>query len=151
MSELLDALGGWTWWIIAGTLLLAELTAPGTFFVWLAISAAAVGAIVFFVDIGLEVQIALWAILSVVFVMIAKPWLKRRNAIETDQPNLNRRMLNYVGRSYVLDEPIVNRQGRVRIEDTLWQVSGPDAPKGAWVRIARAEGLRFIVEPVEKV
>lgn len=150
MNDLLEALGGWTWWIIAGLLLLAELTSPGIFFIWLAIAAGAVGIIVFFFDIGWQLQIALWAILSVVFVMIAKPWLKRRNAIVTDQPNLNRRMLNYVGRSFVLDEPIVNGQGRVKIEDTLWQVSGPDTPKGGWVRLTRVDGLRFIVEPVDK-
>lgn len=150
MNDLLEALGGWTWWIVAGLLLLAELTSPGIFFIWLAIAAGAVGIIVFFADIGWQLQIALWAILSVVFVMIAKPWLKRRNAIETDQPNLNRRMLNYIGRSYVLDEPIVNGQGRVKIEDTLWQVSGADTPKGGWVRLTRVDGLQFIVEPVDK-
>ncbi|MFO0991003.1 MAG: NfeD family protein [Hyphomicrobiales bacterium] len=150
MNDFLEALGGWTWWIVAGLLLLAELTSPGIFFIWLAIAAGAVGIIVFFADIGWQLQIALWAILSVVFVMIAKPWLKRRNAIETDQPNLNRRMLNYIGRSYVLDEPIVNGQGRVKIEDTLWQVSGADTPKGGWVRLTRVDGLQFIVEPVDK-
>jgi membrane protein implicated in regulation of membrane protease activity len=150
MTDLLEALGGWSWWIVAGLLLLAELTAPGIFFLWLAIAAGALGIIVFFFDIDWQLQIALWAILSVVFVVVAKPWLKRRNAIESDQPNLNRRMLNYVGRSYVLDEPIVNGQARIKIEDTLWQVSGPDMPKGAWIRLVRADGLQFIVEPVDK-
>jgi membrane protein implicated in regulation of membrane protease activity len=150
MSSILEALGGWTWWILAGLLLIAELTSPGIYFLWLGIAAAATGAIVFFVDISWQVQIALWAVLSVVFVILSKSWMKNRNQIESDQPNLNRRMLNYVGRSFVLDEPIVNGQGRVRIEDTLWQVSGPDAPKGAWVRLARADGLCFVVEPVEK-
>jgi len=150
MSSILEALGGWTWWILAGLLLIAELTSPGIYFLWLGIAAAATGAIVFFVDISWQVQIALWAVLSVVFVILSKSWMKNRNQVESDQPNLNRRMLNYVGRSFVLDEPIVNGQGRVRIEDTLWLVSGPDAPKGAWVRLARADGLRFIVEPVEK-
>jgi membrane protein implicated in regulation of membrane protease activity len=150
MSSILEALGGWTWWILAGLLLIAELTSPGIYFLWLGVAAAATGAIVFFVDISWQVQIALWAVLSVVFVLLSKSWMKNRNQIESDQPNLNRRMLNYVGRSFVLDEPIVNGQGRVRIEDTLWQVSGPDAPKGAWVRVTRAEGLRFVVEPAEK-
>jgi membrane protein implicated in regulation of membrane protease activity len=150
MSDILHALGGWTWWIVAGLLLIAELTSPGIYFLWLGIAAGALGVIVFFVDIGWQIQIALWAILSVLLVLLSKSWLKRRNQVESDQPNLNRRMLNYVGRSYVLDEPIVNGQGRVRIEDTLWQVCGPDAPKGAWVRLARADGLQFIVEPVEK-
>ena len=151
MSEILNALGGWTWWIIAGLLLIAELTSPGIYFLWLGIAAAATGAIAFFVDISWQVQIALWAILSVVFVILSKSWMRKRNQVESDQPNLNRRMLNYVGRSFVLDEPIVNGKGRVKIEDTLWQVSGPDAPKGAWVRLTRADGLQFIVEPVEKV
>jgi membrane protein implicated in regulation of membrane protease activity len=105
---------------------------------------------VFFVDLTWQVQIALWAVLSVVFVILSKSWLQRRNQVESDQPHLNRRMLNYVGRSFVLDEPIVNGQGRVRIDDTLWQISGPDAPKGAWVRLTRVDGLRFVVEAVEK-
>lgn len=150
MSDLLQALGGWTWWIVAGVLLLAELTAPGIFFLWLALAAGALGIVVLVVDIGWQMQIALWAVLSVVFVLIAKPWLKRRNAIESDQPNLNRRMLNYVGKTYVLDEPIVNGQGKIRIEDTLWQVSGPDSPKGQWVKVLRADGLDLVVEPISK-
>ena len=151
MNAILDMLGGWTWWVVAGLLLLAELASPGIFFIWLAFAAMTMGVMVFFVALGWQIQLALWAVLSVVFVVVAKPWLKRRNAMTSDQPNLNRRMLNYVGRSFVLDEPIVNGQGRVKIEDTLWQVSGPDAPKGAWVRLTRADGLQFIVEPVEKV
>jgi len=150
MSEILQTLGGWTWWIVAGLLLIAELTSPGIYFLWLGIAAAATGAIVFFVDISWQVQIALWALLSVVFVILSKSWFKRRNQVESDQPNLNRRMLNYVGRSYVLDEPIVNGLGKIRIEDTLWQVSGPDMPKGARVRLTRADGLQFVAEPVDK-
>jgi inner membrane protein len=150
MSDLLQALGGWTWWIIAGLLLIAELSSPGIYFLWLGIAAGALGVIVFFIDIGWQMQIALWAILSVVLVLLSKSWLKRRNQVESDQPNLNRRMLNYVGRSYVLDEPIVNGRGKIRIEDTLWQVAGRDMPKGDWVRITRADGLQLVVEPVDK-
>jgi len=150
MNDILHALGGWTWWIIAGLLLIAELSSPGIYFLWLGVAAAALGFIVFFIDIGWQTQIALWAILSVALVLLSKSWLKRRNQVESDQPNLNRRMLNYVGRSYVLEEPIVNGYGKIRIEDTLWQVVGPDMPKGDWVRITRADGLQFVVEPVEK-
>jgi len=150
MSDILQTLGGWTWWIVAGLLLIAELAAPGFLFLWLALAAGALGIIVWFVDVSWQLQLALWAVLSVIFVVVAKPWLKLRNQIESDQPNLNRRMFNYVGKSYVLDEPIVNGRGKIRIEDTLWQVSGPDTPKGHWVKVLRADGLSLVVEPVNK-
>jgi membrane protein implicated in regulation of membrane protease activity len=148
MDGLLDILGGWTWWIVAGLLLLAELASPGIFFIWLAFAAATMGVIVFFVTLGWQMQLALWALLSIAYVVIAKPWLKRRNAVTSDQPNLNRRMLNYIGNTYVLDEPIVDGWGKIRIEDTLWQVTGPDGPKGQRVKVLRVEGLSFVVEPV---
>jgi len=147
MSDILQALGGWTWWIFAGVLLIAELAAPGILFLWLALAAGALGILVWFVDMSWQFQVALWAVLSVIFVVVAKPWLKRRNQDQSDQPNLNRRMFNYVGKSYVLDEPIVNGQGKIRIEDTLWQVSGPDTPKGHRVKVVRADGLELVVEP----
>ena len=37
MQQFFPFLGGWTWWIIAGLLLLAELVLPGVFFIWLAL------------------------------------------------------------------------------------------------------------------
>ena len=36
--------------------------------------------------------------------------------------------------------------GRVRIDDTVWQVRGPDAPAGARVKVTGADGPVLKVE-----
>ena len=64
----------------------------------------------------------------------------------TDRPFLNRRADGYVGRVFTLDKPIVDGVGTVRIDDTVWRVSGPDCPAGSRVKIARADGVSLLVE-----
>ena len=46
---------------------------------------------------------------------------------------LNRRIEALVGRVYTLDKPIVDGVGAVRIDDTVWRVSGADQPAGSRV------------------
>ena len=90
MMEWLEHIVFWHWWILAGVLLILELTAPAFFFLWLGIAAAAVGLIMLvFPAIGVETQLVLFAIASIVSVIA---WRKYRESrpIVTDQPNLNR-------------------------------------------------------------
>jgi membrane protein implicated in regulation of membrane protease activity len=67
----------------------------------------------------------------------------------TDTPFLNRRAESYVGRVFTLDKPIVNGTGAVRIDDTIWRVSGPDCPAGSRVRVASADGANLLVQAAE--
>ena len=148
MAEILPTLGLWVWWIIAGLLLIVELLLAGIFFVWLGIAAAIMGLIdIFAPPLDWQVEIAIFAVLSAVLVMAGRPWLKRRQAMDSDRPNLNQRIYDTVGKSYVLDEAIINGRGKVKIDDTLWEVTGPDMPQGAWVRIVGVEGLRLRAVP----
>jgi len=148
MAELFPTLGQWVWWILAGLLLIVELLLAGIFFVWLGIAAAIMGVIDFLSPpLSWQVEVLIFALLSAVLVIAGRPWLKRRQALESDQPNLNRRINDYVGKSYVLDEAIINGRGKVKIDDTLWEVTGPDLPQGAWVRIIGIDGLRLRVMP----
>jgi hypothetical protein len=140
-------LGPWLWWILAGLFLIVELTVPGVFFIWLALAAAVVGALSFVVDLAWQIDIALFAALSVVFVVLVRPWYAQRNALASDRPNLNQRIYDYVGRTYVLDEPITNGTGKIRIDDTLWDALGPDIAKGTRVKVTGVDGMRLRVEP----
>jgi inner membrane protein len=144
MQQFLPFLGGWTWWVIAGIFLLVELMLPGVFFMWLALAAALIGIIDLFADLSWQVEIALFAVFSVLLVLFVRPRVKFP---EGESSNLNRRMYDYVGRSYVLDEPIVNGRGKVRIDDTLWTVSGTDLGKGEWIKVTAVDGTRLVVEP----
>ena len=78
MMEWLEHIVFWHWWILAGLLLILELTAPAFFFLWLGIAAAAVGLIMLvFPSIGVETQLVLFAIASIVSVIA---WRKYRES-----------------------------------------------------------------------
>jgi membrane protein implicated in regulation of membrane protease activity len=89
----------------------------------------------------------LFAFFSVVSVVAGKRAMSGQGGQDSDRPNLNRRMYDYLGNTYVLEDAIVNGRGKVRIEDTLWEVVGPDLPKGARVKVAGVDNLRLRVDP----
>jgi membrane protein implicated in regulation of membrane protease activity len=146
MMEWLDHIVFWHWWILAGLLLILELTAPAFFFIWVGIAAAAVGLILLvFPAINLETQLILFAVASVVSVLA---WRKYRETrpLKTDQPNLNRRGHQYIGRVFSLNDPISNGVGKVTVDDSTWRVKGPDLPVGTHVRVTGIDGVVFTVE-----
>jgi hypothetical protein len=148
MIEHIASLGPWNWIILGGILLAIEVMAPGTFILWLGLSAILVGVISFAIDWSWQAQGVAFAVLAVV--SVALWWrLGRRGKQddESDQPFLNRRAQGYVGRVFTLDKPIVDGAGTVRIGDTVWRITGPDCASGSRIRIARADGATLYVEP----
>jgi len=146
MMAWLEHIVFWHWWILAGLLLILELTAPAFFFLWLGIAAAAVGLILLvFPSMVLETQLVLFSIASIVAVLA---WRKYRESrpLTTDQPNLNRRGHQYIGRVFTLSDPIINGVGKVTVDDSTWRVKGPDMPAGTSIRIKDIEGVIFRVE-----
>lgn len=146
MTEWLEHIVFWHWWILAGLLLILELTAPAFFFLWLGIAAAAVGLILLvFPNIPIETQLVLFGIASIVAVLA---WRKYRESrpLTTDQPNLNRRGHQYINRVFSLDSAIVNGVGKVTVDDSTWKVKGPDLPAGTPVKVTGVDGTVFTVE-----
>ncbi len=137
-------LGNWNWFIVGGLLLALEVFAPGTFMLWLGLAAIATGVIGFIVAMSWQVQIVLFAVLSVVSVLLGRRFYPTV-VTETDKPFLNRRHDAFVGRVFTLEEPIVHGVGRVRVDDSTWRVSGPDCPAGTKVKVERADGATLIV------
>jgi membrane protein implicated in regulation of membrane protease activity len=149
MMAWLEHIVFWHWWILAGLLLILELTAPAFFFLWLGIAAAAVGMILLvFPSISVESQLVLFAIASIVSVVA---WRKYREArpLITDQPNLNRRGHQYIGRVFSLTAPISNGVGKVTVDDSTWKVKGPDLPAGTHIKVTGVEGVVFKVESAD--
>jgi membrane protein implicated in regulation of membrane protease activity len=141
----LASLGVWNWFILAGVLLALEVMVPGTFFLWLGLSAAAVGAISLFVVWAWQFQLVAFAILAVISFMVW--WRIGRPETTPVLPFLNKRAEAFVGRVFTLEKPIVGGTGTVRIDDTLWRVAGPDCPAGSRVKVARADAAMLVVEP----
>ena len=147
--EWLDNVVFWHWWILAGVLLILELTSPVFFFLWLGFAAAAVGFILLLIPgLGLEIQLVMFGVLSVVAVVA---WRRYREVHppKSDQPLLNQRGQQYKDRVFTLDEPIVNGVGKVEVDDSTWRVKGPDLPAGQRVRVTGVDGVVFVVESAE--
>jgi len=147
MMEWLDPVVFWHWWILAGILLILELTTPVFFFLWLGFAAAFVGLVLLvFPGLSLETQLVLFAFASIVAVLV---WRKYREAhpLKTDQPNLNRRGHQYIGRVFTLDEPITNGVGKVTVDDSTWRVTGPDQPTGTTIKVTGIDGVILKVKP----
>lgn len=144
--DLLQSLEYWHWWLLAVVLLILEVFSPGVFFMWLGMAAGVTGLVVLLLpDLAWEGQVLLFGVASVVLAAVGKMVVKRR-PIGTDQPALNRRGEQYVGRVFTLDNPIVNGQGKVRVDDTIWKVRGVDCPAGSTVSVVGVEGVVLLVE-----
>ena len=135
------------WAAIALTLFAAEALAPGAFMLWLGFAAVAVFLGVLLVPgIPLLAQAAAFIVLGFVSIQVYRTWFRGRER-PSDQPALNRRAAALLGRVVPLERPIVQGRGRVQIADAYWDVSGPELPAGASVRIVGADGMTLQVEP----
>ncbi len=146
MEEFFATWGEWTWWIIAVGLAALELVLPGVLLIWLAGAATVVAVLGVFVDMSWQVEIALFALLSVLSAYGGYRWTNKPDE-ETDSPNLNKRGQTYVGRTFVVVEAVSNGRGKIQIGDTLWQVQGPDAAVGTTVKVTGSKGATLFVDP----
>jgi membrane protein implicated in regulation of membrane protease activity len=141
------AMGGWIWFVVAALFLLLELMSPGVFMLWLGLAAILIGIISLATVLSWQAQLISFAVLSIACIPMYRYFLRK---VETpvDRPFLNRRAEGYVGRVFILEKPIVDGVGTIRIEDTVWRVSGPNLPAGSHVKVARADGADLAVEAV---
>jgi inner membrane protein len=149
MSEFIALPGPWFWFIVAGLLLIGELMSPGVFLMWLAGAAVLTGIGDFIFALHWQGEVALFAVLAAALVFASWNWVKRQRSPQTDQPHLNLRHGAYVGRVFALENAIINGSGKLKIEDALWDVDGPDLPVGTRVRVTGVNGLRLNAERVE--
>ena len=135
----------WYWWVLAAVLLVFEMTLPGVVFLFLAIGAAASGALLAVVPgTSLETQLAIFAVFAVASALFLRPTLRR---IQGTPGQLNARGDAMIGRTFHLDAPILDGRGRVKLGDGSWIVTGPDMVAGAKVRVKAVNGTELIVEP----
>ncbi|MEJ1377668.1 MAG: NfeD family protein, partial [Candidatus Sedimenticola sp. (ex Thyasira tokunagai)] len=92
-----------------------------------------------------EFQVLSFAVFSVISV-IAWRFVLKSNPTATDQPALNRRGEQYLDRVFTLETPVINGQGRIRVDDTTWKIHGPDCPAGSRVQVVGVDGVVLRVE-----
>ena len=136
----------WYWWALAAVLLVFEMMLPGVVFLFLAIGAATAGlAMLLAADLSLEIQLVIFAIVSVASAIGLRRYLRGQQP--ANPSSLNARGEALVGQIFVLDQPILGGRGRVKLGDGSWIVTGPDMVAGAKVRVAGVSGAELRVEP----
>jgi membrane protein implicated in regulation of membrane protease activity len=146
MWTLILSLGSWNWFILAAALLLLEVMAPGTFMLWLGLSATVVGLISLAVAWSWQYQLVAFALFSIAAIPLWRRVGARAKG-PTDQPFLNRRADAFIGQVFTLEKPIVAGSGTIGVGDTVWRISGPDCPSGSKVKVAAVDGATLRVEP----
>ncbi|TVO76666.1 NfeD family protein [Sedimenticola selenatireducens] len=147
--EWLDNATYWHWWVLGVILIVLEVFSPGAFFLWMAVSAGIVGFILLVVpDVSWEIQILTFALFSVASIVAWRLYLVK-NPTKSDQPRLNRRGEQYVDRIFTLTEAVVNGQGKIKVDDTTWKISGDDCPAGSRVKIVGVDGVVLKVSLID--
>lgn len=141
----------WHWWVLAVFLLGIEILAPGFFFLWLSVAGLIVGAFILLVPAtSLELQLIIFGLLSIVSIFLWRRYGKQQLK-ESDQPLLNKKGAQYIGRVFSLMEPIKNGRGKIKVDDTIWTIEGKDCSIDTTVEIVAINGTIFKVKIIEKI
>jgi len=148
MEGVFDQLQFWHWWIIAIILLILEMLSPGVFFMWIGLAAGVTGAVLLALpELGWEMQFVIFALASVLAVIVGKVWFTH-NPINSEQPALNERSEDLIGKIYQVEQAIQNGAGRIKVGESTWKAIGPDCPAGSLIRVVSVDGAIVKVEPV---
>lgn len=140
----------WHWWALGFLFLVIEMTLPGFFFLFTGVAAGVVGVILLLAPgLGWQFQLLLFAVISVASITGWRIYVKK-NPHETDEPTLNQRGAQYVGRVFVLEADMSLGRGKIQVDDTTWRAeyeAGKDVPAGSRVKVVGIEGTTLKVEP----
>ena len=138
---------GWLWAIGGILLLIAEVLAPGFFLLFLGAAALATGAFTLLFDLGLAPQLALFALYSVLAVMLGKRFYGQPDTADQNI-GLNDPGKRLVGKIVVVVDPVDEHGGRVKVGDGEWTARGGPAAAGERVIVTGVDGNCLTVETV---
>ncbi|MCK1790204.1 NfeD family protein [Pseudomonas violetae] len=149
MWAFLQNLSFWDWLAVGTLLLILEVFGAGGYLLWIGMAAAAVGVLTFLLPgMSWELQFLLFGLLSIAMALYW--WRRQRSAVrQSDEPNLNLRGQELIGKTFVVHEAIVDGRGKIKVADGVWMARGPDAAPGSRVRVTGQQGAILLVEPSE--
>lgn len=143
---LLEQLEYWHWWLLGVALITLEIFSPGIYLLWLGIAAGITGFVLLAVpDMSWQTQLVVFALFSVLAVITMHSALRHR-PIKSDDTTLNRRGEQYIGRTFTLDEDMLNGWGKIHVDDSTWKVRGSNCSAGTTVKVTGVDGVVLLVE-----
>ncbi|MGE0775221.1 MAG: NfeD family protein [Sphingomonadaceae bacterium] len=137
----------WWWLILALVLGIAEIVIPGVFLIWIGVAAFITGMAALLLPLPPAAEFAIFAVAAVGLVFMGRRYL-REHPIESADPLLNDRAARWIGRQVLVVEAIRGGEGKVKVGDSVWLASGPDADTGTRVEVTGATGARLHVRPI---
>lgn len=127
-------------WLAAGLVLaVLEIFVSGGVLIWIALPLLTVGLVLLaFPDLSLAGQLGIFALCATASLSGALLVRSRRKGARRVPVNVGSE--RFIGRSAILETPITAGRGEVRLDDTIWLVSGPDLPAGSEVVVTGADG-----------
>ena len=149
MMDYITNLEYWHWIVFGLILIIIEMLAPTAILLWFGVAAGIVGILMLLMsDMAWQVQFVLFSILSVTTLFGWKAYAKK-HPVKEDQiyATLNKRGDDLIGRTFTLEESIVNNYGKIRADDTMWKIRcSEDIHAGKRVRVTEVDGTVLVVE-----
>lgn len=111
------------WATIGLMLTIFELFAPGVYLIWFGFAAFVVSGYVYFFDVGMNDQLIVFAISSVIFATLGLFVYKKifgHTGADDKYKNLNDPAKQYVGRLVTLTQDVDDNNTKVKVGDTVW-------------------------------
>lgn len=139
-------LTSWHWVGLSSILFCLELFvgSPGVILLGIGMSCLIIAAIISVCAISFWVQLILLAVLSFLIGLLGRKVFMTENS--TSESSLNRLSKNLIGMTLRLEHSIKNGQSRVRINDTIWRIEGPDLLAGTQIEVVDVKGNTLIVD-----
>jgi membrane protein implicated in regulation of membrane protease activity len=148
MVEILSQLTAWHWLILGVALLGIELLTGSTYILWPAVSALAVGILLFIAPgMGWELQMLLFFLLSITTLVLGRTHLQK--LVKGGEPSdLNDPGKAMIGRQVTAASDFMGTEGRVHVGDTQWsaRLEIGTATAGDLLRVQSVEGATLIVK-----
>src|SRR5690606_31954884 len=145
LLDLFVQYGPWAWFVVGLVLLALELVLPGGWFLWLGAGGIVTGLLAFIPGVTWPLQVTIFGVLALAIVVGWRLYSRDRKST-SDRPLLNRRAETFIGHEAILEEPISNGYGRMKLGDTVWRIAGPDLAAGSRVRVVGADVAVLRVE-----
>jgi membrane protein implicated in regulation of membrane protease activity len=125
-------------WLIGGLVLCAaETLVPGAFLIWIGIAGLVLGGVEFALPLALPTQVLGFAALVAALALAGRRVYGSPDGVGPSPPAGRAHAM--LGREFFLDEAITRGFGCIRVDDSVWRVSGEDMPAGSKVRVVAIE------------
>ena len=146
MIEFFEAMQYWHWLLLGIVLIAGEALGASGFLLGAVMAALEVALIAYiWPDLSWQKQITLFGVLALACSVWFWYRFKSFNQ-ETDQPQLNQRATQLIGREFALTQDMQGGQGKMQVGDTLWRVeSEVNLTAGTQVKVTDSRDMVLII------